>query len=255
MSARIVRGVVIAGATAYGAKRLQDLPPYCPTPISLVQNVMPLLSASVSGIVGYRYERPETFNSKHRALIAEGPDHVANVNASLNERGIEISDTECVLIDTQSRLGVVPGSPFDSALEYVISESFYDSYQRDIEQGQALSDVANEYQMTQVRLNASNNLLGSYLHAVFDKAKVIALGVSETLHLEEHEVAEYGIRHSEQKFEAIALCEKALKATAQYGDIKERCAAFRQKLVFFRAGQEDTQLDQSEQVTPSVSFK
>ena len=253
MSARIIGGLALTSATVYGTQYLNNLPAYHPTPSSLVQNVIPLLRASVSGLAGHRYDSPETFNSEHRALIGEGPDHVANVNASLNERGIGISDSECVLIDSQFRLGVMPGSPLDSALEYHISGSFYDSYQHDLKQGEVLSELADDYQITQIRLNASNNLLGSYLHSAFDRAKVTTVNVIDTINLDNDELVMYSLRHHEQRDKAISQISEALEHSSQHGDIKQRCISFREKMSFFRGVQEDTQLEQNNQTTPATT--
>jgi predicted amino acid-binding ACT domain protein len=199
--------------------------------------------AAISGFCNQRYPDGEKSYSEKRQLLADGPNHVANVNAVLNERGIDIGWIELTLIEAQISMNIELGTPLDAAFEQRISESFYNSYIKDIHLALIVEPGADDDQLAQIREKAANNRLGAGLHGFFSTAKTSIINSVDAISLDEEQVALTAEEFSQKKEAYLVLIEKALEYASQFEDPQEYCAAFKEKLMSDMAEQSKNALD------------
>lgn len=234
-SSRLFINLGLTTATVgYGLYCEQFAQPYAPTPSSYFTNLTPLLQASLSGMISHRYPELSEYNSPERTLLADGPDHVANVNSVLSERGIDINKLEFILIDSQFRMNIEPGTPLDAAFEQRIAESFEDSYQKNLHTGSILQEVASKQQMESLRIEASNNKLGSNLHGFFNRTKSTARFIVETLATDEDQIAYKAMKYYQEKDKALIHIDQALENANQQADSKQASSDFREQMRILR---------------------
>ena len=246
----LATGVVAAG---YLVSKQTLAESYEPTPYSYAQNLLPLVAASTLGLANYRYSTENSnFCSQERRMLSNGPDHVANVNATLNERGIHISPEEYILIQSQFELDIIPGSSLDRAFEEKISSSFYDSYEQNILKGEVLNDIGSKEQLEQFRVESTNNKLGWLLHSGFNRLKSNSFLISENIATDNDQVLFEHMQYQKEKITSTNQIDRALLETSSHSDAVQRCNFFKERLQELRNNDSTPEEKSEDTFSPSI---